>query len=231
MRQDEPVVAELRNQGAARRLLLQTTCRGQIVDQQYVNLPPGTKEVKLQPAPGKRPACCSVTALEVAAERLVPIAEPLLFRIPDKRLDISCRVAKVPGPYTAGTTMALKLKVTDEHKTGGPTWMLAAVVDEKYLADTSETSLATHFYLADDVGDDLAGANLALNDTPASRQALELFLGTHGWRRFVHGAAASMLALNENQMGRGGNAVLTTTLSLSGWFDKRAEHHSAKPPE
>lgn len=202
-RQDEPLPITVYNQGTARRVLLQTICRGQSVDQQYVNLPPGSKEIKLQPAPGSA-GVLRVTALEVAADRLIPIAERLLFRMPEKRLAVDCRLAAGPGPYAAGAKATLKLNVTDEHQHGGPTWMLVAVVDDKYLADKTETSLATHFYLADDLGDDLDGANLALNDTQASRQALDLFLGTHGWRRFVPGPATPLAELNE-KIGRAGN--------------------------
>ena len=178
-----------------------------------------TKEVKLQPAVGSA-GILRVTAFEVAADRLAPLAERLLFRIPDKRLDVSCRVANGPGPYAGGSKMALKLHITDEHKTGGPTWMLAAVVDDKYLADKSETSLATHFYLASDLGEGLDGANLALTDTPESRQALDLFLGTHGWRRFAPGAAATALAFNANQKrgGAAGDAVVSNTLALDAGF-------------
>ncbi len=215
----EPMTLTLRNQGAPKRLLLQATCRGQVVDQQYVDMPAGTKEVKLQPSAGSA-GIVRVTAFEVGANRLLPLAERLLFRIPDKRLDVACRIVNGPGPYAAGSKMALKLKVTDEHQGGGPTWMLAAVIDDKYLADKRETSLAMYFYLANDLGEDLDGENLALTDTPGSRQALDLFLGTHGWRRFAPGTGSTALAFNEEQKkgAAAGNAVVSNTLALDAGF-------------
>src|SRR5262249_4301437 len=64
-----------------------------------------------------------------------------------------------------------------------------------YRLERKERSLAAHFYLAGDVaGEELDNADLALTDTPASCQALDLFLGTQGWRRFVPGEGNIVLA-------------------------------------
>ena len=48
-------------------------------------------------------------------------------------------------------------------------------------------SPSAHFYLTREVQrpEDLEDAECLLADTPEARQALDLFLGTHGWRRFV----------------------------------------------
>ncbi len=68
-REGEPMEVILRNQGSARRLVLQVTCRGQIVDQQYLDLQPGSLSVKLQPAPGTA-GVLRVTALEAGTASL-----------------------------------------------------------------------------------------------------------------------------------------------------------------
>ena len=196
-REGEPLALVLRSQGEARHLLLQTTCRGQIVDQRYLDLAPGSHKLELQPAPGAA-GILRVTALDASAGRLVPVAERLLYRIPAKWLDVSCQIANGAGPYQPETNIAMKLKAVDEQKNAGPVWMLAAVVDEKYRAEKNERSLAAHFYLAGDLGgEEVDNANLVLNDTPASREALDLFLGTQGWRRFVRSETVNLLALNE----------------------------------
>ncbi|HWY87009.1 MAG TPA: zf-HC2 domain-containing protein, partial [Gemmataceae bacterium] len=114
VREGEPLTLVLRLQGAGGRLLLQTTCRGQIVDQQYLDLQPGSHAVKLQPAPGAA-GVLRVTVLDASAGRLVPVAERLLYRVPDKWLDVSCQIANGAGPYAAGSKdMAMNLKVVDE---------------------------------------------------------------------------------------------------------------------
>jgi hypothetical protein len=192
-----PLTLMLSNRGTPRQLLLQATCRGQIVEQQYVDLQTGTHEVKLAPAAGTA-GVVRVTVWEAAADKLVPLAERLLYLVPEKRLDVSVQLSGGPGPHPPGAKMAMELKATDEQHQASRTWMLAAVVDEKYQRQKSERSLAAHFYLAGDVsGDELDNAALALNDLPEAWQALDLFLGTQGWRRFVSREPSALLALRE----------------------------------
>lgn len=196
-REGTPVAVVVRNQGPARRLLLQTSCRGQIVEQQYVDAPAGSRTVNLAPSPGAN-GILRVTALEVSGNQLVPVAERLLFRVPEKRLDVSCQISNGAGPFPLGSRVNMKIKATDEKKNPGPTWMLAAVVDEKFQADKHERSLPIHFYMAGEFsGDALDNTDLVLTETPGSWQALDLFLGTQGWRRFVRGETPPLLALND----------------------------------
>ncbi len=79
VQEGEPLKIVLRNPGPSRRLWLQTVCRGQVVDQQYVESPRGNLDVKLQPVAGAA-GVLRVTALEGTGARLVPIAERLLYR-------------------------------------------------------------------------------------------------------------------------------------------------------
>jgi len=195
----EIVSLVLRNQGGVRRVLLQTTCRGQIVGQQYLDMAPGSKEVKLQTA-SDAIGVLRVTALEVLADKLVPVAERLLFRVPEKRLEVACQIANGNGPLQPGTNVTMKLKTTDELKNAGPVWMLAAVVDENYRLEKSEIGLPAQFYLAGDLGSDgLENAHMVVNDDPASRQALDLFLGTQGWRRFTREEGPTFLAMDASK--------------------------------
>jgi hypothetical protein len=193
-RDGDPIPLVFRNQGPARQLWLQATCRGQLVDQRFLSLPPGSKEITLQPPAGVA-GIVRATVWDAATARLVPLAERLLYRIPAKRLDVACEITNGPGPYAAGAHVKMKLKATDEGQGAPHAWMSAVVVDEKYRLERKERSLAAHFYLAGDVaGEELDNADLALTDTPASWQALDLFLGTQGWRRFVPAPANIVLA-------------------------------------
>jgi hypothetical protein len=233
VREGTPLALVIRGQGAPRRVLLQTNCRGQIVDQRYLDVRPGDNPVKVQPAPGAA-GVLRVTALDVSPAGFVPLAERLLYVIPEKRLDVLCQNSAGPGPYAAGGSTTLNFHWADEHKNTGPAWLMATVVDEKYRADRSEPSLAAHFYLAGDLGgDDLDSANFMLSDAPESRQALDVFLGTHGWRRFVRGENPPLVATPPAATPKRNIAVASQTVAKSdakpaaasvaaGFFNRRA---------
>jgi hypothetical protein len=116
------------------------------------------------------------------------IAERLVYRKPDRRLQI--RVADHAEKYTPGDTVELSLLALNE--AGAPAKSAVfgcAVVDDSLLklADDDSPAMPTHFYLTSEVEkpEDLEKADFYLSDDPQADRALDLLLGTQGWRRFV----------------------------------------------
>src|SRR5262249_34941651 len=70
------------------------------------------------------------------------------------------------------------------------------------FANVNERDLGTHFFLDSDLASpaDLEFANVLVRDNPASQRALDLFLGTHGWRRFAVDAGPMQLAKRDEQL-------------------------------
>src|SRR5262249_46595615 len=86
-KQGEPIHVTLRRQGPAIKLLLVAHCRGQIVDQRWVELRE-PMDVTLQP-PTDAQGMIRVTAFEALGNTLEPIAERLVYRAPTQRLDLT----------------------------------------------------------------------------------------------------------------------------------------------
>lgn len=186
----EPVEAVLRLRGPARRVLLLAECRGRLVDEQWVEVKSAETKIVLQPLTGTR-GIVRLTAYETAAEGLRPLAERLIYRAPTESLKLT---ADGPTPR-AGQSVTWTVRARDTKGAAARAHVLAAVVDERYRP-AQERPLAEHFFLATEIrgGADLDGAHLLLSDSPEARRALDLFLGTHGWRRFRHAAKDVVLA-------------------------------------
>jgi hypothetical protein len=131
-------------------------------------------------------AASDATMLTDAAPRA--IAERLVYRKPDRRLQI--RVADHAEKYAPGDSVELSLVALNE--AGKPAKSAAfgcVVVDDSLLklADDDTAAMPTHFYLTSEVEkpEDLEKADFYLSDDPKADEALDLLLGTQGWRRFV----------------------------------------------
>lgn len=164
--------------GPVRQLLAVATCRGQIVGQQFIDAKATEFDMKLPAGVG---GLVRLTVYETRAQRLVPLAERLVYRTPAARLDVKAAAANVQ----AGKTGQVKIEARDEQGKLADAWALAVLVDGRYRGEQNERSLGGHFLLASEFGADLADAPLLADDSAATRKTLELFLGTRGWRRFV----------------------------------------------
>ncbi len=186
----EPFTAVLRCQGPPRKVLLVATCRGQIVDQHLLDVAGHAREVSLSLLPHVT-GVVRLTAYDPSPGHLVPIAERLAFRLPNERLDLACRLENGQGPFVAGQKLRMRVE------TNSPAWMLAAVVDERCRPERTERGLLHHFLLGEEFGEMPELSHLSLDDAPRNREALDLFLGTNGWRRFVREDAPVALAKNQ----------------------------------
>jgi anti-sigma factor RsiW len=190
----KPLEMVLRNSGSPRRVLLVAECRGRVVGQQWVDAKTEAVRVKLGTLAGAH-GLVRVTAYEAVGGALRPMAERLVYRQPIGKLDLTA-IHLGGGVITNSLdqrSVTLQFRARDEDGQPVPTWLGAAVIDQQYR--TLEPSPLAYFFLAGDVktGEDLDQAALFALDTPQARKALDLFLGTAGWRRFEP-AAGKILA-------------------------------------
>jgi anti-sigma factor RsiW len=182
----EPVRALLRNPGAERPVVVGVFCRGRLVAHQHASLPTGSSDVVLTP-PEEVAGVLRVTVFDPEAQPPRPVAERLVYRQPAKGLRLTVKADK--EAYRPGEHVRLEIQSRTEGGAAEPAWLLAAVVNEDALLldDRRERNLPAHFYVLNEVRrpEDLERADLFAPETPAARKAVDLFLGTQGWRRFL----------------------------------------------
>jgi hypothetical protein len=189
-----PLRARIRATPGERAFLVAASFRGRPVDQRAVKAGPGGIWVELEPAPEVH-GVLRVTVYEPQGGRLVPRAERLVYRLPARRLRLAVQSDR--PVYHPGEKVTLRLRAADERGRPASPWLLAAVVDEQALrtaAHPAEPDLPTHFFLTSDLSrpEDLEQADIWVRDNPRSLAALDRFLGTQGWRRFVENDRAAL---------------------------------------
>lgn len=178
---------------AARSLLIGAYARGRLLDHRRVAVPANeTAEVELKPAGG----IGGVTRVTVFEElpgtgtqpQLKPLAERLVFRRPAHELRLTARSDR--PQYAPGEKVQLKLSAQDERGQPAPVIVYLGVVNNSVVTMADEKtarSLPTHFLLTSEVRqpEDLEHADILLGAHSKAAQALDLLLGTQGWRRFA----------------------------------------------
>ena len=180
-------------------------CRGRMLDSKLVS--GKESKVELSPPP-ELGGVCRLTVFRVEPGnvpangnanqgKLVPVAERLIWRPVVDNLKIDLRLesangsgAKPGGSFTPGEKV--RLKVTARDSEGKPTGaiLLASVVDHSVvtLADEKNArTMPTHFLLGEEVlhPEDLEYSDFLLTGHPLAKKAMDLLLGTQGWRRFA----------------------------------------------
>jgi len=120
-----------------------------------------------------------------------PLAERLVYRRMDKRLNV--RAVDNREHYAPGEKVNMSLVVTNEKNEPVAAAVGASVIDETLLALAGDRTpnMPTYFLLAAELDnpEDLENADFYLSDDTTSSLspgvALDLLLGTQGWRRFV----------------------------------------------
>ncbi|MFN4259353.1 MAG: alpha-2-macroglobulin family protein [Gemmataceae bacterium] len=189
----EPIRVLLHSAAKDRDLLVGVYCRGRLLEHRRVHAPQmKPTEVELKPA-GDVGGVYRITVFEDtsapgAAGALEPMAERLVYRQPANRLNIAIKPDK--PHYTPGDPVRLNLSSTNEKGQPAPAILLVAVVDKSVVVMADEKtarSMPTHFLLTTEVRrpEDLEHADFLVGDHPKAAQALDLLLGTQGWRRFA----------------------------------------------
>jgi hypothetical protein len=189
---NQPIAVHLQNVGRERELLVTAYCRGVLLAHEVVTVKGGAAaDVRLTPSGGVG-GVYRVTVFEKLPPNanepsLKPLAERLIYHQPAQRMHLAIDGKKT---YAPGDKVSLTLKASSETGQALPSVLLVGVVDQSVLtmADERTTrSLPTHFLLTSEVrrSEDLEFADVLLGNHARAGDALDLLLGTQGWRRFL----------------------------------------------
>lgn len=199
---EQPIRVQLQTVKTKKIVVVGAYTRSRLVDHQRVELEPGkTVEVKLNP----NTKAGGVTRLTVFEERaveetkqatLIPLAERLVYRKPAEQLLLNIEPNKTGknGGYNPGSAVSLRINALNENETPVPAIVMVAVVNQNVLTMADEKTgrlMPTHFLLASEVKkpEDLEHADFLISEDArtamVAAKALDLLLGTQGWRRFA----------------------------------------------
>src|SRR5439155_10007129 len=171
-------------------LLVGAYCRGRLMDDQSVTVRKGeATTVDLHPAQ-EVGGVYRVTVFEEldGQQQLVPVAERLVYRKPAEQLLLTVKPDK--KQYIPGERVKLSVSALNEKEEPAPAILLVGVVDKSVVTMADEKtfrSMPTHYFLTTEVRrpEDLEYADVLLGAHPKTASALDLLLGTQGWRRFA----------------------------------------------
>lgn len=168
-------------------------CRGVVVGQELVSptafrsdKKAGGPEIAV-PVAETAEGVIRLTVYDYSVQPPPPVAERLVYRRPTRKLAI--QPAPAQTDYLPGDAVNVAVSVQDERGQPQTAVLGASVVDEAALSLVRDrsASLTTHFWLMGQIDDvrGLEDANFYLSDGSEAEQALDLLLGTQGWRRFT----------------------------------------------
>ena len=167
-------------------LLVTAYCRGTLMAHQTFAAKTGPNPVVLS-LPGEAGGVLRVTVHDNSVSPPRPLAERLIYRRAGRELNI--KVVGNEEPRAPGDRVRLQLQVTNEHGKPVPAALGIAAVDDStlVLADDKYPNLPAHFLVTSEIEspEDLEDAEFYLSDDPEAVVALDLLMGTQGWRRFV----------------------------------------------
>jgi A-macroglobulin TED domain/Alpha-2-macroglobulin family len=203
---DEPIRVQVGNakDSGPRTLLVGAYCRGRLMDHRTVTVEKGENTaIELNPGPDAG-GVYRITVFEEKAvagqerqienlpqgrhAQLIPVAERLVYRTPSKQLVVNLK----PNfkQYAPGEKATVNLTTLDDKEKPAPAVVMVAVVDKSVVTMADEKTartMPTHYYLTTEVrrSEDLEYADFLLSSHPKAAAALDLLLGTQGWRRFA----------------------------------------------
>jgi hypothetical protein len=190
----DPIRVRVCSAGADRALLVGAYCRGRLLDHKRVTARKGeVTPLELKPARGAG-GVYRITVFEelpgagAARPQMRPWAERLVYHQPAEVLKLDVRPDRTD--YIPGDRVTLNVTARDEQDRATGAVVLLRVVDKRTLTMADEKTaraMPTHFLLTTEVRkpEDLEHADFLLSDNAKARPALDLLLGTQGWRRFA----------------------------------------------
>jgi hypothetical protein len=148
---------------------------------QTLDLQAGANSVVLRPEAGQ-----GVIRITVLAADGIPLAERLVYR--GRGQDMTVRITPDKDHYMPREKVVLTVKTTLPSGLPAPADLALAVVDDRVLtlADDKTARILAHLYLEKDLPGEIVEPNFYLDpEEEKSPLALELLMGTRGWRRFV----------------------------------------------
>ncbi|NBY01958.1 MAG: hypothetical protein EBQ87_08260 [Planctomycetes bacterium] len=185
----QPVKVEV-NSTIKSRLMVGVYCRGRLLESVYLDQGRTSADINLSDPIG---GVCRVTVFEErlavpGTRTLVPVAERLFFRTPAESL----RIKLIPDQagYVPGQKVKLKIETSDELSKLASSVIMLGVVDRSVLTMADEKTartMPTHFLLTTEIrkSQDLEYSDVLLGEHPRASEALDLLLGSQGWRRFA----------------------------------------------
>jgi hypothetical protein len=185
----EPLEFNIRALQADLPLLVAASCRGVPVGQQTLITTlkhNGANPVAI-PLSEQVGGVIRLTVYDYGAAPPRPVAERLVYRRMPRWLSV--RAAAADRSYSPGEKVEVLLRTSNEKGQPVPAALGAAVVDDALLnlAGDRTSALSADFLLTSEIErpEDLERADFYLSDSSPARAALDLLLGTQGWRRFV----------------------------------------------
>jgi uncharacterized protein YfaS (alpha-2-macroglobulin family) len=197
----DPISVKVQSPGKDRSLIVGAYCRGRLLAHQSIEVKKGeSKEVELLPDSGAGGVVRATVFERLTGqenhEHLVPRAERLLYRTPKEYLNLEIKTDH--EHYVPGDRVKVTVKSSDENQQPAPAIVMLAVVDKSVLKLADEKtyrSMPAHVLLTTEIRrpEDLEHADFLLGSTPganatglaSAEKALDLLLGTQGWRRFA----------------------------------------------
>ena len=185
----QPLKVEV-NSTIKSRLMVGVYCRGRLLESIYLDQGKTSADINLSDPIG---GVCRVTVFEErlavpGTRTLIPVAERLFFRTPAESL----RIKLIPdqASYVPGQKVKLKIETSDEFSKLASSIIMLGVVDRSVLTMADEKTartMPTHFLLTTEIrkSQDLEYTDVLLGEHPRASEALDLLLGSQGWRRFA----------------------------------------------
>jgi hypothetical protein len=185
----DPIRASIRSAKKDRTLLIGAYCRGKLIATKSVAVKAGVESVvELMPAGGMGGVYRITVFEERSSNQFVPLAERLIYRNPAEKLNLMLETLR--AKYMPGEKAKLAIQAADENGESAPAILMVAVVDKNLLTLADEKThrlMPTHFLLTNEVRkpEDLEHTDFLLGKHPKAALAVDLLLGTQGWRRFA----------------------------------------------
>jgi hypothetical protein len=188
----EPITSLVRSADADRKLLVGAYCRGRLLDHKAVTVKKGEEaKIDLTPTVGAG-GVYRVTVFEERGtdkqRNYVPVAERLVYRQPAEELQLAVKSDK--KVYTPGEKVKLGFTARNELEKLTGAILMVGVADNSIVTMADEKTrraMPTHFLMTSEVKkpEDLEYADFLIGAHPKAAKALDLLLGTQGWRRFA----------------------------------------------
>jgi hypothetical protein len=185
----QPLKVEV-NSTIKSRLMVGVYCRGRLLESIYLDQGKTSADINLSDPIG---GVCRVTVFEErlavpGTRTLIPVAERLFFRTPVESLKI--KLLPDQASYVPGQKVKLKIETSNELSKLASSVIMLGVVDKSVLTMADEKTartMPTHFLLTTEIrkSQDLEYTDVLLGEHPRASEALDLLLGSQGWRRFA----------------------------------------------
>ncbi|HQR07672.1 MAG TPA: hypothetical protein PLN21_12665 [Gemmatales bacterium] len=216
-----PLQVELSNMGQARTLAVSVYCRGVLIALDRLNMEANITQRTIIDAIKPLGGVYRITVAEIVSQnnawQVVPLAERLVYRQPNRQLQLGLKAEQVPGKQ-----LQLQIDAKTEANQPSAAYITICGVNQSLLQLAEATTtrrLPAHFLLAGEVRqpEDLEFADFFLSGHRSAGQALDLLLGVQGWRRFKEVDSPAVLDQLKNR-----EMQQTTTDSLPiRYYDNR----------